>query len=744
MTTTTFAIVGMSCANCAAKIERQVRSVTGVTTAVVNFAAEKLTVTFDPAHVTIDDIARAVASSGNYQLLVPTIEAPIDVHDAKAHELRLLQQDTILAGILTVLITVGATADMLGLPSFLADARLLFVLTLPVLCWTGRRFFRDAWSAMRHLTADMNTLIAVGTGAAFLFSAVATFAPHVFTDGGLTPDLYYDTSATIITFILLGRLLEARAKSRTGAALHKLIGLQAKTAVVQRPSLHAGGIEEVEVAISDVRMGDVIIVRPGQKIPLDGVIVQGHSHVDESMVTGESMPIVKKVGDRVIGATLNQTGAFTFRVEKISTDTVLAQIIQLVETAQGSKAPIQRLADSIAAIFVPVVLVIAAGTFVMWYIFGSQPALSFALVNSVAVLIIACPCALGLATPTAIMVGTGKGAERGILIKNATALETAHRVTTVVFDKTGTLTTGKPTVTDVLLAKDIDEKNVLPFIAAVEEKSEHPLASAIVAYAKKQNLRLPIVTNFRAVEGKGVIAELHGTRVAVGRYDFLIELGAEPLSAVLPSAAELQAEGKTVVYAALDGRIVMLFAVSDPVKPAASEVVKHLLHLGIHPIMLTGDNRMTALARAHEIGITEVIAEVYPGDKAAKVKELQARGQIVAMVGDGINDAPALVQADVGIAMGTGTDIAIDSADITLLGGDIRRVPEALLLSRQTMRVIKQNLFFSFLYNTLGIPVAAGILYPFFGILLSPMLAAAAMALSSVSVVSNSLRLKYW
>lgn len=819
MTTKTFGLIGMSCAPCAAKIEKNVKSLLHVSDAAVNFAAEKLTVTFDPAHVPLESLKAAVAKSGRYELIAPeeaasssgkhashvsfkvlgmhsdhcvgvikkalmdtrgvltadasfanaTADADYDpavtnvaalkqaidgagyeaipqeggevaaesaFEAAKERELRNLTRDTIIAGILTVPITIGTYAALLGLPAWMGDARMLFLLTTPVLFGTGWRFFRGAWGAARHATADMNTLIAVGTFAAFVFSTVATFFPQFFTQGGLAPDLYYDITAVIITFILLGRLLEARAKSRTSAALQKLIGLQAKTALIKRDG------KETEVSISDVQLGDIVIVKPGQKIPVDGVIVSGHSSIDESMVTGESMPVTKKEGDRVIGATLNQTGTFEFRAEKVGADTMLAQIIHLVETAQGSKAPIQRLADKISSIFVPAVIGIAIITFLVWYFVGPQPALNFALINFVAVLIIACPCALGLATPTAIMVGTGKGAERGILIKNAEALETAHKVTTVVFDKTGTLTEGHPAVTDVAYAKGMREEEALPLIAAVENRSEHPLASAVVSYATARNMQLPAVTKFEAAEGKGVTAEVGAHRVAVGRTSFLSELGAKLDAEVMRQGEVLQANGKTVVYAAIDGVLAAAFAVADPVKPAAREVVAELKRLGITPIMLTGDNRQTAAARAQEIGIDEVLAEVYPGDKAAKIKELQTQGRIVAMAGDGINDAPALTQADIGIAMGTGTDIAIESADITLLGGDIRKIPEALALSRQTMRVIKQNLFFSFFYNTLGIPVAAGILYPFLGLLLSPIIAAAAMALSSISVVANSLRLK--
>ncbi|PCI25115.1 copper-translocating P-type ATPase [Candidatus Peregrinibacteria bacterium] len=620
-------------------------------------------------------------------------------------------------------------------PDILKEHFTLFILTTPVLFLAGGQFFKGAWGAAKQKTTDMNTLVAAGTFSAWLFSSVSTFYPKFFTDSGMNADIYFETVAIIIALILLGRLLEARAKAGTSEALKRLMGMQAKTALVRRDG------EEKEIPIQDVVIGDIIIVKPGQKISVDGVITKGFSYVDESMITGESIPTEKKEGDTVIGATVNKNGSFEFRASKIGADTMLSHIVKMVEDAQNSKAPIQRLADFVASIFVPIVFAIAIIAFFVWFFVGPSPSLNFALISFVSVLIIACPCALGLATPTAIMVGTGKGAERGILIKNAESLENAHKINTVIFDKTGTLTEGKPKVTDVII-KGGDETEVLKMIGATENLSEHPLAEAIVKYVKDEKISIIEVRKFISTEGKGVFAHIDGKEVLVGRRSFLEENGVQKNEEFTSDIERLQKEGKTVVFTGIEGKEVAIIAIADTVKKDAKSVIQTLQSQNIQTIMLTGDNRFTAQAIAEQLGIDDYIAEVYPQDKARKVKELQAEGKIVAMVGDGINDAPALTQANIGIAMGTGTDIAIESAGITLLGGDIKKIPEAIRLSKETMKIIKQNLFWAFVYNILGIPIAAGVLYPFFGIMLSPILASAAMALSSISVVSNSLRLK--
>jgi Cu+-exporting ATPase len=614
----------------------------------------------------------------------------------------------------------------------------LLLLTLPVLGYSGREFYVSAWNGFKHRAANMDTLIAVGTGAAFLYSLAATVVPGFFTSRGLMPEVYYDTTATIIALILLGKVLELRAKTQTSAAMKSLIGLQAKTARLVRPD---GA--EIDVPIEQVQLGDLVVVRPGEKVATDGLITDGYSSLDEAMLTGESLPVEKKAGDPVFGATLNKTGSFRFRVTKVGADTMLSQIVKLVEDAQGSRAPIQRLADKVSAIFVPTVVVIAILTFVVW--FDLAPAgtrLPLALVNFVAVLIIACPCALGLATPTAIMVSTGKGAEHGVLIRNAEALEKAYKVNTVLLDKTGTITRGEPAVTDFWTLPGQQAGQLLQVVAAVERQSEHPLAEAVVRHADAQGGTSLVATGFRAVEGKGAAATVNGQAVLIGNRRLLADENV-PLSPTLIAQAEqLLSQARTVLYVAVAGQVVGLLGVADTVRDTSAAAIKKLQALGIEVVMMTGDNPETAAQVAGQVGITRYFSEVLPQDKASKVKELQAEGRTVAMVGDGINDAPALAQADIGLAIGSGTDVAMEAASITLMRSDLNGVVTAIELSRQTIRTIKQNLFFAFVYNTLGIPVAAGLLYPFFGILLSPMLAAGAMALSSVSVLTNSLRLR--
>jgi Cu+-exporting ATPase len=581
----------------------------------------------------------------------------------------------------------------------------------------------------------MNTLIAVGTSAAYLYSMVATLFPSFFESGGIKPEVYFDTSALIIVLILLGRLLEARAKGQTSEAIKKLMGLQPKTARIIRDG------KEMDIPVEEVLVGDMVIVRPGEKIPVDGKVKQGKSAVDESMITGESIPVKKQPGDEVIGATINKTGSFKFQATKVGKDTALAQIIKLVQDAQGSKAPIQRLADVIAGYFVPVVISIAIATFVIWINFGPSPVLTFALLTFVAVMIIACPCALGLATPTAVMVGTGKGAENGILIKGGESLETAHKLDTIVFDKTGTLTKGEPEVTDIVNVNSYSEEEILKYAASAEKASEHPLGEAIIKGATERKIRLEDPKDFQAIEGQGIEANVDGKDVLLGNMKLMRRRRIE-VQDLEAKAEELASDGKTPIYVSLEGKVAGLIAVADTLKENSIEAVERLKRLELEVVMLTGDNRKTAEAVARKAGIERVLPEVLPEDKVHEIKSLQSEGKRVGMVGDGINDAPALAQADIGIALGSGTDVAMEASDITLIKGDLRGVVSAIELSKRTIRVIKQNLFWAFFYNTAGIPIAAGVLYPFFGILLNPIFASAAMALSSVSVVSNSLRLR--
>jgi Cu+-exporting ATPase len=607
---------------------------------------------------------------------------------------------------------------------------ILLGLTLPVVFWSGRHFYVRAWSAFRHHSANMNTLIAVGTGAAFVFSVFMTVAAGWVAAHGIAPQVYYEAVVWIVALILLGNLLEARAKGRTTGAIRRLIGLRPDTARVIR-----GGVE-ADIPTAQVRVGDELVVRPGERIPVDGVVLDGTSSVDESMLTGEPMPVLKEPGAEVVGGTINRNGALRIRATRVGRDTVLSHIIRLVREAQGSRAPIQRLADRISAVFVPVVLVIAIATFVLWYDLGPEPRYLHALVSAVTVLIIACPCAMGLATPTAVMVATGRGAELGVLIKGGEALQRAGEVQTVVLDKTGTITEGRPSVTQRELPDE-----ALRLAASLERLSEHPLGEAIVAAARERGLKLEDPERFGAEPGKGVLGRVGGQEVLAGNRALMAERGVE-VNGLDPRAAALAAEGATPVFVAVDGHVAGLLAVSDPIKPTSRGGVERLKQMGLEVIMLTGDDRRTAESVARQVGIGRVVAEVLPDHKLAEVKRVQQEGKVVAMVGDGLNDAPALAAADVGIAIGTGTDVAMETAAVTLMRGDLTGVPQAIALSRRTMRVIKQNLFWAFVYNVIGIPVAAGALYPALGILLTPAMAAAAMAVSSVSVVTNSLRLR--
>ena len=747
----TLPITGMTCASCVARVEKALKSVPGVEQANVNLATEKATLEFDPHRVAIADLRKAVEGAGYGIGEEPISEIATTAEKGKQGEIAAIRNKMIAALALGVVIFLGSFSNWFPwVPGFLHNWYVLWALATPVQFWVGWQFYKGAINSARHFSADMNTLIAVGTSAAYAYSVAAVLFPGFFAVEGLMPDIYFDSAAIIIGLILLGRFLEARAKGQTSEAIKKLMGLRAKTARVVR------GGEEVDIPVEEVRVGDLVIVRPGEKIPVDGVVREGRSAVDESMITGESIPVEKGPGDQVIGATMNRTGTFRFEATKVGQDTVLAQIVKLVEEAQGSKAPIQRVADVIASYFVPAVIGVALVTFLVWLLFGPAPTFTFALLNFVAVLIIACPCALGLATPTAIIVGTGKGAENGVLIRSGEALETAHRVQAIVLDKTGTLTVGQPRVTDIVAAQHFKEEDILAAAAAAERGSEHPLGQAIVDYAREKGLPLSDARDFNAIPGLGIEAKVNGTSVLLGNLSLMNDRSMH-LDGMAEKAAELSAQGRTAMFVALDGRLAGIIAVADTLKPDSQQAVKALQDLDLEVYMLTGDNRQTAEAIARQVGIDRVLAEVLPEQKADKIKELQRQGKKVAMVGDGINDAPALAQADVGIAIGTGTDVAMEAADITLIGGDLRGVVAAISLSKKTMNTIKQNLFWAFFYNAALIPIAAGVLYLFFGEtgvptwlqpalgehgFLNPVLAAAAMAMSSVSVVSNSLRLR--
>ena len=768
METATLKLQGMSCASCARTIEAAMQDVPGVSESSVNFGAEQASVQFDPETTNLEQIQKAIAEAGYSASPLRGSEMAIGEDEAekvaRSRELRQLRHKITFGAAISAILIFGSLPMMTGLslpfiPAELHNPWLQLAFSTPVLFWCGGQFFRNAWKALKRRTATMDTLVALGTGAAYLYSGFATVNPSFFTNQGLAPDVYYEAAIVIITLLLLGRWFENRARRQTSEAIRTLVGLQAREARIIQNG------QEVAVPIEAVQIGDVVLVRPGEKIPVDGEVVEGSSTIDEAMVTGESVPVKKRPGDEVIGATLNQTGSFKFRATRVGADTVLAQIVKLVQQAQGSKAPIQRLADQVTGWFVPVVIAIALLTFIVWWSVTGN--LAFALTTTVSVLIIACPCALGLATPTSVMVGTGKGAEFGILIKGAESLEVAHQIQTIVLDKTGTLTQGKPTVTDfITTVGTATELQLLRWVASVERPSEHPLAAAIVRYAQSQEVAIGEVQDFEAIAGDGVQGTVSDSasdhRVQIGTQRWMQELGID-VRALESDKQRLESLGKTAVLVAVDGEIQGLFGISDALKPSSVAAVRALQRLGLEVVMLTGDNRQTAESIAHEVGIQTVIAEVRPEQKAAVIRSLQLgdgkwgksalpdrsrsekRGRqanIVAMVGDGINDAPALAQADVGIAIGTGTDVAIAASDITLISGDLQGIVTAIELSRATMRNIRQNLFFAFVYNVAGIPIAAGVLFPIVGWLLNPMIAGGAMAFSSVSVVTNALRLR--
>jgi len=729
------------------KLESAVRAVPGVVQGVYDPAARQVIVQYIPQVADLNAVRQAIESTGyRVEEMPPTggvgsAEDGLDWEKkAGEEEYRDLRRRFLVALLFGLPVTIIAMLHL----DFPGSHWLQLLLTTPVMAYSGRQFFAGAWGAFKHRTADMNTLIALGTGAAYLFSVVSTVAPGLVvgqaTHGGhgtarMAP-VYFEAAAVIIALVVLGRLLEARAKARTGDAIRGLMGLQARTARVIR------GGQEVDIPVEEVVPGDVVAVRPGEKIPVDGVVREGESAVDESMLTGESLPVEKRPGDEVFGATINRTGAFRFEATKVGKDTALQQIIRLVQEAQGSKAPIQRLADVISGIFVPVVLIIAILAFVVWFdVLPPDERLRMALMAFVSVLIIACPCALGLATPTAILVGTGRGATEGVLIKGGESLEIAHKMNTVVLDKTGTITHGKPELTDVVPAPGMEADTLLRLVASAERSSEHPLGEAVVRGAQSREITLPEATGFQSITGRGLEATVEGRAVLVGNRRLMQERAID-VSALEPDMERLAGEGKTPMLAAIDGRAAGVVAVADTVKEDAQEAIGQMRRMGLEVVMITGDNRRTAEAVARQVGIERVMAEVLPEHKAAQVRRLQQEGKVVGMVGDGINDAPALAQADIGIAIGTGTDVAMEASDITLIRGDLMGVVTAIRLSKATMRTVKQNLFFAFVYNALGIPIAAGALYPLFGVLLSPVIASAAMALSSVSVVTNSLRLK--
>ena len=770
-------VSGMTCAACQARVQRALQKSPGVADASVNLMMNSATVTFDPKVSSPDALVDVIRGTGYGAELAPAEQTAFEEQEARdratEEEFVELRRKAIVSGI------AGVVAMIVSMPLMAANAPVahgdagdpfmrwtmttltpalrrsmpwafdiassaiaytLLAVTLGVMLWAGRHFYTRAWASFRHHSADMNTLIAVGTGAAFLYSIVATVAPGFFIARGVAPDVYYEAVIIIIALILTGNAFEARAKKRTSAALRALVNLRPKTARVLR------GEQEVDVAVEQVTRGELVIVRPGEAIPTDGEIVAGESAVDESMLTGESLPVVKQASDRVIGGTMNRTGAFRYRATTLGSDSVLAQIVKLMRDAQGSRAPIQRLADRISAIFVPVVISLAIVTFVIWFLAADAAPGVRAFAAAVAVLIIACPCAMGLAVPTAVMVATGKGAELGLLIKGGEALQQAESITTVVLDKTGTVTEGRPSVTDIVIAEGApdgakDMLSLLRLAASLEKSSEHPLADAIVRRAKDRGLALADATRFAALSGRGARGMVDGIAVLVGNEQLLAEQRVDA-SALRERAEALAGAGKTPMYVAANGVLAGVIAVADPIKGSSREAIARLHRMGLEVVMLTGDNQRTADAIARQAGVDRVIAGVLPDGKVAEIERLKGAGKVVAMVGDGINDAPALAAADIGMAIGTGTDIAVEAADVVLMRGDLRSVVQAIHLSRRTMRTMKQNLFWAFIYNVVGIPIAAGVLYPAFGLLLSPILASGAMAFSSVSVVANSLRLR--
>lgn len=734
-----FPIKGMHCASCVRILEKSLSKVEGVKEANVNLATERATVIYDDSKCTPQQMESAVAGVG-YKAMVEAETVDEDVEKAeKQRELKLLRNKVFVSLIVGALIFWGGFPGLMDFaPGFLKNFYVQLVLASIVQFWPGLIFYQATFPALKHRTANMDTLVAIGTTAAYLYSAVVTIFPQLVNNLGVDPNPYFDVATVVIGLILLGRYFEAKAKAGTSEAIKKLISLQAKTARVLRNG------KEIDIPINEVVIGDVVRVRPGEKIPVDGIIKEGQSSVDESMITGESIPVDKARGDTVVGATINKSGTFTYEATKVGSQTMLAQIIKLVQEAQGSKAPIQRFADLISSYFVPIVIMLAISTFTIWYIVGPNPAFLFALLNTVAVLIIACPCAMGLATPTAIMVGTGLGAENGILIKDAESLEVAHKVNSVIFDKTGTLTNGKPELTDLILVNKLKLKSqneVLQLAGSLEKGSEHSLAEAIVKAAEDKNLDLVKIEKFKAIAGHGVEGLAGNKRIVLGNKRLMDREKIE-FTKYADDIDKLENEGKTVMLLAFEGNLVGIIAVADTVKISARDGVQALQKRGIEVIMITGDNQRTAKAISSKLGIDRILAEVLPDQKEAEVRKIQGEGRVVAMVGDGINDAPALAAADIGIAMGTGTDVAIEAADITLINKDLRSVASSIELSRKTMQTIKMNLFWAFGYNVILIPVAMGILYPNFHILLNPIFASIAMATSSISVVGNSLLLK--
>lgn len=730
----TFPIKGMHCASCVRVTERALKKTPGVTDAVVNLATAKATVSYDSDNCTPEQLADSIAKTGYTLELEEKSEEIQEIEKKKElSALKIKVITSLIAGSLLVWGSFPLLMDFSPYP--LQSFWVQLVLGSIVQFWPGLEFYRAAIPAFKNRTANMDTLVAIGTTAAFIYSVTVTILPMAFENLGIEPMPYFDVAAIVIGLILLGRYFEAKAKIGTSEAIKKLLGLQPKTARVIRDG------KEMDISISEVHVGDLIRVRPGEKIPVDGIITEGDSSIDESMVTGESIPVDKKKGDNVIGATFNKSGSFIFKAGKVGSDTMLSQIIKLVQEAQGSKAPIQRIADLISAYFVPIVIMLAIATFAIWYVFGPTPAFLYALLNSIAVLIIACPCAMGLATPTAIMVGTGKGAEKGILIKDAQSLEIAHKINTVIFDKTGTLTVGKPEVTDIVTSDKFESNKLLEIAASLEKGSEHSLGEAILKKAELDGINMTRVTDFRAISGYGIEGKIDAKSYIFGNLKLMAKekINTESIQSKIE---ELETQGKTVMVLADQEIALGIIAVADILKSSAKEGVSALKDKNIEVIMITGDNKRAAEAIAKQAGVDRVLAEVLPQDKESEVRKIQGEGKIVAMVGDGINDAPALAAADIGIAMGTGTDVAIEAAGITLVNKDLKTVASAIELSKKTMRTIKMNLFWAFGYNVILIPVAMGVLYPFMGILMNPIFASAAMALSSISVVSNSLLLK--
>jgi Cu+-exporting ATPase len=734
----------MHCASCVTQIEKAMRSTPGVVSAAVNFGTSEANVTYVPELVDFRAIKRAVEDRG-YQIAEPVeSEEAVDREQAaQEQEYRTLMRKFWFAAVVSIPVMGLSYPDLIpGLREWMpagSDTRrivwaLLGVLTLPVMVWSGSQFFVGMWQALKHRSANMHTLIAIGITAAFLYSVVAIVYPGLFPDPALV-EVFWDVSAVVVALVVLGLAIEIKAKGRTSEAIKKLIGLQAKTARVVRDG------NEVDLPVEEVLVGDIVVVRPGEKIPVDGEVIEGASAVDESMITGESIPVEKQMGDEVIGGTLNKTGSFKFKATKVGKDTALASIIRMVKDAQGSKAPIQRVVDLVSGYFVPTVLILAILAFVAWYLVGPDPRIIYATIVLVTTLIIACPCALGLATPTSLTVGIGKGAENGILIRSGDALQTAQNIDAIVLDKTGTITRGEPALTDVVTGEGVKEADVLRFAASLERGSEHPLGEAIVKGAQELKVDLVDATDFAAIPGHGVGGRIDGREVLLGNAKLMGDRGIA-IDTLAQGWERLASQGKTPMYVAVDGKAAGLIAVADTVKPDSKAAIAEFKRLGIEVIMLTGDNQRTAEAIAREVGVDRVLAEVLPDDKAHEVQKLQLEGKTVGMVGDGINDAPALAQAGVGFAIGTGTDVAIEASDVTLIKGSLMGVITAIEISRATMRNVRQNLVGAFGYNALGIPVAMGLLYPFFGLLLSPLIAAAAMALSSVTVVTNANRLR--